>query len=316
MRIVSLLPSATEIVFAIGLGEDLVGVTHECDFPPAARRKTALTRNLLTAGLTSAEIDAAVALSQRDRHTIYALDAEALAALEPDVVLTQDLCEVCAVPRADVDAAVCSMPRAARVLSLDPACLEDVFADILRVGDALGVRHRASAVVAGLRARLDRVRNRTESVAGRPRVFCAEWLDPVYRAGHWLPEMTALAGGEEGLGRPREPSTRIEWERVLEYAPEVIVAMPCGFDARGAVAEVATLTSRPGFTDLPAARAGRVYAVDASSYFARPGPRLVDGVEILARLLHPDAFPRPLPAGACYRLDVRPDGSFAASEHR
>jgi iron complex transport system substrate-binding protein len=300
MRIASLLPSATEIVYALGLGDELAGVTHECDFPAAARTKPALTRNLLPAGLGSAAIDAAVTASQRDAHTIYALDADLLGRLQPDLVLTQSLCEVCAVPRSAVDEAVCSMPGGARVLSLDPSSLDDVLGDVERVGEATGRLRQAAAVVAGLRARVEAVKLRAANCI-RPRVFCAEWLDPIFCAGHWLPQMVELAGGQEALGRPFQDSVRIGWEAVLDYAPEVIVMMPCGFDAPGALREAGCLTSRPGWSSLPAVREARVFIVDANALFARPGPRLVDGLELLARILHPTLFPAV--AGAwCYKL--------------
>jgi iron complex transport system substrate-binding protein len=301
VRIVSLLPSATEIVYALGLGDSLVGVSHECDYPDAAKSLPPLTRSLLPSGLTSAEIDTAVSTSLRDQHTVYALDEALLHELEPDFVLTQSLCEVCAVPRDLVEEAVCSMPRAAEVISLDPSSLDDVLADILRVGGRLGRLQQGEAVVAGLRGRLDTVRVRAP-MAHRPRVFCAEWLDPIFCGGHWIPEMVTIAGGEEGLGKPGADSVRIEWDAVRDWAPEAIVMMPCGFDAAGAVAEAHWLTEREGWRSLPAVRDGRVYIVDANAYFARPGPRLVDGLELLARLFHPDLFPAFLPEGWAFRL--------------
>ena len=301
MRIASLLPSATEIAFILGLGDSVVGVTHECDFPEAARSRPVLTRSLLPTGLSSAEIDAAVVASQRDAHTIYALDAELLARLEPDIVLTQSLCEVCAVPREAVEAAVCTMPRTARVVSLDPSSIWDVLADIERVGAETRAVEAAAEVVAALKGRIEAVASRAQSLP-RLRVFCAEWLEPIFCAGHWLPEMVQLAGGEERLGRPNVDSVRIPWQAVLDYQPEVIVMMPCGFDAAGALAETHWLTEREGWASLPAVRDGRVYVVDANAYYARPGPRLVDGVEILARLLHPDVFEAPLAQEYVFKL--------------
>jgi iron complex transport system substrate-binding protein len=301
MRIASLLPAATEIVYALGLGESLVGVTHECDYPEAAKRLPRLTSSLLPPGLTSAEIDAAVSSSLRDEHTVYALDAALLRGLEPDFVLTQSLCEVCAVPRADVDDAVCTMPEAATIISLDPSSLEDMLNDMLRLAACFGMQERGPPAVAGLRARLEAVRAKT-AAAARPRVFCAEWLDPIFCGGHWIPEMVSIAGGEDRLGMPHVDSTRVGWDAVVEWAPEVLVMMPCGFDAAGALREAPSLTMRPGWDALPAVKAGRVFVVDANAYFARPGPRLVDGVEILARILHPDLFRGPLPEGAAYEL--------------
>jgi iron complex transport system substrate-binding protein len=310
VRIASLLPSATEIVFALGLGDCLVGVTHECDYPPEARGVPVLTRNLLPAGLTSVEIDAAVSASLRDAHTLYDLDVPLLASLAPDLVLTQNLCEVCAVPRALVDEAVCSMPQRARVLSLDPSSLEGMLSDIGEVGAKTGREAEAAEVVSDLKKRIDAVRLRASSATSQPRVFCAEWLDPIFCAGHWLPEMVRIAGGEERLGRPGTDSVRISWDSVLDYAPEVVVLMPCGFDATGALAEACCLTERPGWPELSAVGAGKVFIVDANSYFARPGPRLVDGLEILARLINPDLFPAPLPPGYAFKLAPGTDRDF------
>jgi iron complex transport system substrate-binding protein len=311
MRIASLLPSATEIVFALGLGGSLVGVTHECDFPPEARTRPVLTRNLLPAGLTSAEIDAAVSASLRDAHTLYDLDASLLESLAPDLVLTQSLCEVCAVPRARVDEVVCSMPRRARVLSLDPSSLADMLRDVEQVGAETGHEAEAAKVVGALRERIDEVRLRAAKTMVRPRVFCAEWLDPIFCAGHWLPEMVTIAGGEERLGLPFIDSVRVSWDSVREYAPEIMVLMPCGFDAKGALGEARWMTERPGWSELPAVRTGRVFVVDANSYFARPGPRLVDGLEILARLVNPDLFSAPLPPGYAFKLASDSDRQFA-----
>ena len=302
MRIASLLPSATETVAALGLTQHLVGVTHECDYPESVRKLPRLTQSLLPNGLSSAEIDEAVRISQRDKHTIYGLDTELLARLEPDFVLTQSLCEVCAVPRSAVDEAVCSMPVAATVLSLDPSSLEEMLDDIVRVGRTLGCAERADAVVAWLRRRVDTVRDKASSATKRPRVFCAEWLDPIFCGGHWLPEMVSIAGGEDALGRPFTDSVRVDWQAVREWAPEVLIMMPCGFDAAGALGEARCMTRRDGWQDLPAVRDGKVYVVDANAYYARPGPRLVDGVEILGRLLHPEVFDEPLAEGVAYRL--------------
>ncbi|MBI4571093.1 MAG: cobalamin-binding protein [Chloroflexi bacterium] len=301
MRIASLLPSATEIVYALGLGDSLVAVTHECDFPAAARGTPSVTSSLIAEGLPSALIDRAVRESRRDAHTIYALDAERLVALAPDVVLTQSLCDVCAVPRSAVEEAACAMPRAANVVSLDPHTLDGVFESIADAGAALGVPERAERLVAGLRARIDAVRRVVEG-RPRPRVLCCEWLDPLYRGGHWVPQQVRLAGGLDGLGREGEYSALVEWDEVASYGPDVVVLMPCGFDAAGAASRAGELTRRPGWERLPAVRSGRVFAVDGSGYFSRPGPRLVDGIELLARILHPESFGTPAPEGAALRL--------------
>jgi iron complex transport system substrate-binding protein len=308
MRIASLLPSATEIAYAIGLGDQVVGVTHECDFPPDAATKTHVTRSLLAPDLSSAEIDRAVVESTQEAHSIYALDIDALVSLRPDLVITQDLCEVCAVPRSAVDDAVALLQPGARVLSLDPNRLDEVLDSMLRVGDATRHAGEARRAVGALRERIDAVHDAVAATTERPRVFCCEWLDPIFCGGHWMPELVRLAGGVDGLGREGEPSFRIEWDAVLAYRPEVVVLMPCGFDAAQAAARIDELATRPGWRDLPAVREGRVFAVNASAYFSRPGPRLVDGLEVLARILHPDAFTKPAPEGAA--LTLSPAGTF------
>ena len=210
-------------------------------------------------------------------------------------------------PRSKVEEAVCTMPAAAKVISLDPSSLREVLEDIRRLGEATGRAEKAAEVAVSLERRVQQVRERASLARYRPRVFCAEWLDPIFCAGHWLPEMVALAGGEEALGSPFADSIRIDWERVRGYDPEVVILMPCGFDALAAIAEARWMTERPGWKNLTAVRAGRVYIVDANSYFARPGPRLVDGLEILAHLIQPELSPAPQSAGFAYKLA---DGSL------
>ena len=301
-RIASLLPSATEIVCALGLQDRLVGVTHECDHPEGVAALPHLTSNLLAEGLSSEQIDRAVRTSLRgDAHTIYALDAERLRALDPQVVVTQELCEICAVPTSAVADAVCTMPREARVVSLDPLGLDDVFATIEQAGQALGVAGRGRALAASLRAKVEAIRAAVEAER-RPTVLSAEWLDPVYCGGHWLPEMIAAAGGADAFGAAREPSQRVPWEQVLAADPDAVVLMPCGYAATEVVERYAEIAAAPEWERLRAVREGRVYAVDASSYFSRPGPRLVEGVRILARILHPGADLEALPERAAYHL--------------
>lgn len=232
MRIASLLPSATEIVYALGLGDQLVAVTHECDFPADAAAKPQVTHNLLPPGLSSLQIDAAVRRGLRDAHTIYALDADRLIEQAPDVVLTQSLCEVCAVPRSTVEEAVCTMPREAVLVSLDPHTLEEVLESIVAAAGALGVADRGRELVRSLRRRIDAVEAATRVVPVRPRVLCCEWLDPVYCGGHWVPEQVRLAGGEDGFGRPGEAARIVPWDDVPRYDPDVIVLMPCGTTRR------------------------------------------------------------------------------------
>lgn len=302
MRIVSLLPSTTEIAFALGLGDQVVAVTHECDYPPEARERPVITSSALDHHhATSAEIDAAVRGQVRDGISIYSLDTVMLERLQPDLVLTQALCDVCAVSFGVVEQAVAQVSAAPRILSLEPTSLEGIFGSILAVGNATGRRAQAIELVAQLRARVERVRERAARAASRPRVACLEWFDPPFGPGHWFPELVELAGGRAGLGAPGEPSRRLTWDDVVAFAPEVLVLAPCGFDLERASSEaLAVLPRRPGWSALPAVRAGRVFAVDANSYFSRPGPRVVDSLELLARLIHPELFAGwGPPEGAC-----------------
>lgn len=285
MRIVSLLPSATEIVYALGLEDDLVGVTHECDFPPQARNKRIVSHSALPPGATPSEIDALVSASLGDGHPIYRLDDEAIRAVQPELVLTQDLCAVCAVPSGHVNEALDVIGCQAEVLSMDPSSLEEVLDCVVRVGAATGRQERAEGLVALLHERLQAV---TSAVAGRPRprTFALEWSDPPFNGGHWVPELIERAGGEPVLGNRGTDSVRVNWEQIAEAAPEVVVFMPCGYDVAAAAAEGAALLDRPELSEVSS-----IHAVDATSYFSRPGPRLVRGVEILAAVLHPDAVP-------------------------
>src|SRR5262249_36569365 len=295
VRIVSLLPSATEIVFALGLDEALVGVTHECDYPPAVRSKPIVTRSLLDhTGATSEEIDQAVRQQLEDQLSLYALDRALLEQIAPDLVLTQALCGVCAVAYGEVDRAVRDISAesgtlAPRVLSLEPHGLEDILATIAQVGVAAGVAQRAATLVSELRSRVERVRARTALASRQPRVACLEWLNPLFGPGHWLPELVELAGGRAGLGAAHDDSRRVAWDDVIAFAPEVIVITPCGFDLQQTVEEAErVLPGRTGWEALPAVRQGRVYAVDGNAYFSRPGPRIVDSLELLAELIHPE----------------------------
>ena len=291
MRVVSLLPSATEIVHFVGTGAALVGVTHECDHPPGVEGLPKLTSTPLDHHtLTSAEIDAAIGKRLTDSGSIYSLDTELLEGLEPDLILTQGLCDVCAVSLAVVRQAVAGLPKVPRVLSMDSTTLDEVLETIVEVGDAVERGEEAHERVAALRMRLVRVE---EAVAGlpRPRVGCIEWLDPPFSAGHWVPGMIHLAGGEELFAKTGEPSARLSWGEILEAEPEVIVLAPCGFDVVRTLREARVSPKPSGWNELPAVKSGRVWAVDANSYFSRPAPQLVEGVEIVARILHPQAFP-------------------------
>ena len=296
MRIVSLVPNATEILFAIGAGDDVVGVSHECDYPPEARTRPILTGSALAPGMTPKEIDTAVSAQLASGASLYTLDEKRLAELDPDLLFTQELCPVCAVSTTQVSGAVAPLARATRcpeVLSLDPTRLEDVLADILHVGERLGRSAAAEALVDELRARLERVERATH---GRPRptVVALEWLAPPFLGGHWVPQMIAIAGGRDPFAvAPSERSRRVSWEEIAAADPDWIVAMPCGFDAAGAAGEVAKLSGNAVWEGLRAVRAGRVAAVDANGCFSRPGPRLIDGIEELFRLFSADAAARP-----------------------
>jgi iron complex transport system substrate-binding protein len=291
VRVVSLLPSATEMVHFCGGADTLVGVTHECDYPSGVEKLPRVTSSKIDGhNLTSAEIDAAIGQRLSDSGSIYALDVKLLDELAPDLIITQGLCEVCAVSMDLVREAAAGLRNEPEVLSLNPTSLRGVLGDAVRIGEALGHRQETRAKVASLEERLARVEEAVAELP-RPRVGCIEWLDPPFSAGHWVPEMVRIAGGEEILAEPGEPSARLGWGEVFEAAPEVLVLMPCGFDARRTVEEARrVLPGLPGWNELPAVREGRVWAVDATSYFSRPAPRLVDGVEILARILHPEVF--------------------------
>jgi iron complex transport system substrate-binding protein len=291
-RVVSLLPSATEILHFVSAGDSLIGVTHECDYPSGVETLPKLTSTPLDHhSMTSAEIDAAIGEHLTDTGSIYALDVELLEELEPDLVLTQGLCDVCAVSLSIVERATVELTKAPRILSMNPTSLGGMLDATVEVGEAAGRGAQAREGVASLRERLARVEGAT---AGLPptRVGCIEWLDPPFSAGHWVPEMVRLAAGEELFAREGEPSARLSWDEVFEAAPEVLVFMPCGFDVARTVEEARALADHPNWSDLPAVREGRVWAVDANSYFSRPAPRLVEGVEILARILHPEVFPK------------------------
>lgn len=287
MRIASLVPSATEMLFALGLGESVVGVTHECDYPPAAAALPHLTATVLPEGLSAGEIDAAVKEVVGEGRALYTLDEERLAALAPDLIVTQAVCEVCAVSYEDVVAVAARLPGRPEVVQQDPSTLGEVLEDVVRLGEAAGLAERGVDLRAELERRLDAVR---EAVAGapRPRVLALEWLDPPFLGGHWIPEMIAVAGGEDVAGRAGEKSPQVEWEDLRGLDPEVIVAMPCGWYLDDSRAQALAHRDR-----LDQLGANRLFAVDAASTFSRPGPRLVDGVELLGHLFHPELVPAP-----------------------
>ena len=311
-RIASFLPSATEMIYALGLEDRLVGVTHECDFPRAAEEKPIVVRSVLPVErMTQAEIDTAVSARMRDGQSLYQVDETLMRYLAPDLIVTQDLCQVCAPSGNEVSRVFALLDPKPDVLFLTPKCLDEVFGNILSLGAAAGVADRAEQVVASLRARLNAIDAAARRATPRPRVFCMEWLDPVYCSGHWVPEMVEIAGGQDALGRRGTDSVRIQWQDVIDYAPEILIVMPCGFHLPDVLRATMTLTERPGWTDIPAVRNGRVYAVDASSYFARPGPRLCDGTELLAHIIHPELFAWNGAADAYRRLQGQRDKNCA-----
>ncbi len=305
MRVASLLPSATEMVHFCGAGDALVGVTHECDYPPGVESLPHLTSSKIDQNMTGAEIDAAIGRHLTDTGSIYSLDAELLEELAPDLIITQGLCEVCAVSTNLVEEAASGLE--ARIFSMNPTSLREVLDDTVAVGETLGRGEEARTKVAVLEGRLARLEE-TVARLPRPRVGCIEWLDPPFSAGHWVPEMVRIAGGEEVLAGPGEPSRRLSWEEVIEAAPEVLVLMPCGFGARRTVEEARRVLPRiSGWDGLPAVKSGRVWAVDANSYFSRPAPRLAEGVEILARILHPGALREETKTSGAVRFSHAPD---------
>jgi iron complex transport system substrate-binding protein len=286
VRIASLVPSATEMLFALGLGDRVAAVTHECDYPPGAEQLPHLTRSVIPAYLPPEEIDAAVRERTSRGESLYELDEDTLEELEVDLIVTQAVCEVCAVSFDDVRAVAERLPTQPEVLSLDPSTIGEMLADVPRLAAAAGADEAGEQLAAEAAERLEAVERAVEGAA-RPRVAALEWLDPLYIGGHWVPQMIDIAGGEDLLGQPGEKSRRAEWSELEAVAPEVIVSMPCGYYAEQAAAE--TIKQRERLAALGA----RVYAVDAAAYFSRPGPRLVEGVELLGHLLHPELVPAP-----------------------
>jgi iron complex transport system substrate-binding protein len=287
MRIVSLVPSATEILFALDTDDAIVGVTHECDHPEAALEVPVMTRDVLQPGLTAAEVDRAVKELTQQGRAIYELDEEALRDAEPDLIVTQELCAVCAVSADDVRAVAGQLDPAPRVVTLDPHTLGEVLGDIRTVAQAIGAKDPAVDLVQALAGRIDAVRLAVRG-AELVRVAALEWLDPIYSAGHWVPQLIAYAGGEDLLGEPGEPSGQRSWAEVAAVRPEVVVVTPCGYGTERGLAEAERHAAR-----LAATGARRVVVADASAWFSRPGPRLVDGLEWLAHVLHPDRVPEP-----------------------
>ncbi len=290
-RIVSFLPAATEMVYALDLGDQLVGVTHECDFPSQARTKSVVVRpSMALESMSLSEIDVAVAERIGSGGSLYQVDDQLLCALQPDLILTQDLCKVCATSGNDLTSALKLLHPMPEILWMSPHSLAEVFENIRELGRVTDRSSAADSFIRDCSERLEKVAERSRGISRRPRVFCMEWADPVYCAGHWVPEMVGLAGGTDELARKGTDSVRIRWTDVIDWSPEVIVFAPCGFNLEKALEQVGYLESQPGWGDLPAVRDQRVFAVDANSFFARPGPRLVEGTELLAHIIHPELF--------------------------
>ena len=292
MRVASLIASATEIVTALGGRDLLVARSHECDFPTHVVTLLAVTAPKLDIAKPSGDIDRQVKMLLEQALSVYRVDAEALRALAPDVVITQTQCEVCAVSQSDVEAALAHWTgERPRIVSLAPNALEDVFADIDRVAEALGVEERGRALTAFMRERIDAVAQRARTLPARPRVAAIEWIEPLMAAGNWVPELIALAGGENLFGEAGKHSPWMEWRDLVRADPDVILVTPCGFDIARSTREMPALTALPEWSSLRAVQSGTVFVADGNQYFNRPGPRLVDSLEILAELLHPAAFP-------------------------
>jgi iron complex transport system substrate-binding protein len=304
-RIVSFLPSATEMACALGLQDQLVGITHECDYPASIRNRPVVVRSAISPDtMTQAEIDRTVSELLRNGQSIYQVDEKLLQELAPDLILTQDLCQVCAPSGNEVSQALHALPKEPQILWLTPKSLRQIADNLYAIGEATGRLEKAEELIASGRTILDEIAGRAAQASSRPRVFCMEWLDPIYCTGHWVPEMVRIAGGVDDLGREGTESVRLPWEDVLAWKPEILLIMPCGYHLHQVIELAPKLCAREGWGELPAVQQGRVYAVDASSYFARPGPRVIEGTQLLAHLIHPDLFPWAGPADAFKSLTV------------
>jgi iron complex transport system substrate-binding protein len=292
MRLVSLLPSATEIIAELGLADSLVGVTHECDWPPSVQILPKVTRTLIPVDATSREIDGLVRERLNHGRALYSLDDAVLESLHPDLIVTQALCDVCAVAEAEVREAACRLPGNPRVVNLEPESLTEVLASLKTVADAADVPEQGAAAVQRLQSRIHAVAERSCLIDARPRVVVLEWIDPPFSAGHWVPEIVELAGGHEVIGRPGEKSRPLGWDDVVAARPDVLLISCCGFSIDRTREDLPALQRQPGYSELPCVRNGRVFLLDGSAYLSRPGPRLVDSLEIIAHALHPGVHPR------------------------
>lgn len=290
-RIISLIPSSTEIVAALGFADRLVGRSHECDFPESVKRLPVCTEPKFNPEGTSAEIDQGVKTILQEALSVYRVHVDLLKQLQPEVIVTQSQCEVCAVSLRDVEQAVCEwIGSRPRIVALEPNNLSDVWADISRVAEALGIPERGAELVGRLKQRMAAISEKARALPGRPTVACIEWIEPLMAAGNWMPELVEMAGGVSLFGVAGQHSPWMTWEQLVEKSPEVIVVQPCGFDIKRSRKEIPALTHRPGWRDLRAVRDRRVYLTDGNQYFSRPGPRLVESLEILAEVLHPAVF--------------------------
>jgi iron complex transport system substrate-binding protein len=311
-RIVSFLPSATEMACALGLEDQLVGITHECDYPTDIVNKPAVVRNVLPVEtMSQSEIDAAVSERLRTGQSLYQIDEELLRNLAPDLILTQDLCQVCAPSGNEVAQVLKALPSKPEILWMTPKSIEEIFENIRDLGEATGKSDQAKELIEKGRRKLEEIEAATRNVSHRPRVFCMEWIDPVYCSGHWVPQMVRIAGGIDELGKEGSDSVRISWNDVQSWAPEVLISMPCGFNLEKSIEQSRQVVNSRGWFDLPAVRNNQVYAVDANSYFARPGPRVVEGTELLAHLIHPELFAWRGPASAFKSLQFSPAGTVS-----
>ena len=304
MRIYSFIPSATEMLYALGLGDQICGVTHECDYPPEARGKPIAIRSLIdSSNMSQREIDDMVVESMSHGHGLYTIDKVLLRKNVPDVVITQELCDVCSVSLRDVLSTISDLSKSCKVVSLKPRGLKGVLEDVLTVGKACGAESAAEGLVRSLEARIQTVEERARAL-DRPRVFCVEWFDPVFASGHWVPEMVEVAGGEDALGFAGRDSRKIPWETVVAYDPEVLVLMPCGFDVDRTAADIPLLAKNVGWRSITAVKSGAVFATNGSAYYSRPGPRLVDGLELMSRMIHPETFGSQTPPERAQRVEL------------
>jgi iron complex transport system substrate-binding protein len=313
-RIVSFLPAATEMVCALGLADSLVGITHECDYPPEVKSKPVVVSHVLPVeAMSQSEIDRAVAARLQDGQSLYQIDEGLLQEQAPDLILTQNLCQVCAPSGNEVSQVLKTLTKTPEILWMTPQSLPEIFENLRELGAATGQSTKAQELIDDCQKRLEQLSALTKQVQRRPRVFCMEWLDPIYASGHWVPELVRIAGGIDELARDGGESVRISWEQLADWAPEVLIIMPCGFSLPQTMKQIWDSFGKysrnkseqaDSFFALPAVRSGRAYGVDANSYFARPGPRVVEGAELLARLIHPELFPGSQPEGLAQPIDV------------